>query len=317
MATAFAFNSAQLDQLNSGTYCVFPVSTIPLRTNVTSSDVSTVPGFIPVILTGRQTLATGLVFSAFNYPYFNYTVDTVGFCLARLVGSSPSPSDRLVAFSAYRNALDQDIITPPGAFANSFNVDAIRGLLELVSVYRYTSANLGTPAPAALPLGLIYLAGSRNNTVTFGNPLAAPRMIAWRATNGSDLANVYDRAIGNDGQTDHILDMRLNRIRLGKALVRGNANAFQGATWWGSNTIDELSLTAANTPTLFADSSKWTQLTTGVTIPANTWVSSQSNDNQTFWNYLKFSTDSNIANAVATIEFGESTFQSTTVNMVP
>jgi hypothetical protein len=317
MATAFAFDSAQLDQLNSGTYCVFPVSAIPSRSNVTSGNVSSVPGFVSVILTGRQTLATGLVFNAFNFPYFNYTVDTVGFCLARLVGSSPSPSDRLVAFSAYRNALDQDIVTPPGAFANSFNVDAIKGLLELVSVYRYTSANLGIPAPATFPLGLIYLAGTRNNTVTFANPVGATKMQAWRAADGSNLSGIYDRATGNDGQTDHILDMRLNRIRLGKALVRGNTNAFQGATWWGSNTIDELSLTAANTPTLFADSSKWTQLTTGVTIPANTWVSSQSNDNQTFWNYLKFSTDSNIANAVTVIEFGESTFQSTTVNMVP
>jgi hypothetical protein len=317
MATAYAFTSAPLDLLNSGTYCVYPVSSIPPKSNYSSADTNQVPGFIPVILTGRQSLATGLVFDAFNYPFFNYTVNTVGFCLARLVGSSPSPSDRLIAFSAYKNALDQDIVTPPGAFANSFSVDAIKGLLELVSVYRYTSTDLGTPAFTAFPLGLIYLAGTRNNTVAFANPALVPRMAVWRATNGTDLSVIYDRTSGNDGQTDHILDMRLNRIRLGNALMRGNGNIVQGAKWWGSNSIDELSLNATNVPTLFADASKWTPLTSGVTIPVNTWVSSQSSDNQTFWNYLKFSTDSNIANAITCVEFGASTFQSTTVNMVP
>jgi hypothetical protein len=128
---------------------------------------------------------------------------------------------------------------------------------------------------------------------------------------------VYDRVSGNDGQTDHILDMRLNRIRLGKALVRCNANAVAGATWWGSNSIDELSLTSANVPGIFADASKWTQLTASTALVVNTWTSMQSNDISTFWNYLKFSTDTNIANAITTVELGESTFQSTTINMVP
>jgi hypothetical protein len=223
----------------------------------------------------------------------------------------------LVAFCAYKNALDQDIITPPGAFANSFSVDTVKGLLELVSVYRYTSGGLGVPAPAVFPQGLIYLAGTRNNTVAFANPAVVPRMAVWRATNGTDLSTVYDRVSGNDGQTDHILDMRLNRIRLGKALVRCNANAVAGATWWGSNSIDELSLTAVNVPGIFADASKWTQLTASTALVVNTWTSMQSNDISTFWNYLKFSTDTNIANAITTVELGESTFQSTTINMVP
>jgi hypothetical protein len=222
-----------------------------------------------------------------------------------------------VAFCAYKNALDQDIVTPPGAFANSFSVDAVKGLLELVSVYRYTSGALGTPAAAAYPQGLIYLAGTRNNTITFANPTLVPRMAVWRAINGTDLSPIYDRTNGSDGQTDHILDMRLNRIRLGKALMRTNGSAVAGATWWGSNSIEELSLTTTNVPTLFADTGQWTQLTAASALAANVWTSMQSNDISTFWNYLKFSTSGNIANAIATIEFGESTYQSTTVNMVP
>lgn len=318
MATAFAFDSAPLDILGSGTYCVFPVSAIPSQGASLSGDVSSVPGFTPIVLTGRNLLPTGLIFNDFSYPFFTYSVSTVGFCLSRLVGGTPSPSDRLVSFSAYSNALTQDIITPPGSFANSFTVDTIKGLLELVPVYRYTSTSLGVPAPGAFPLGLMYLAGTRNATVSYANPISATRMAAWRATDGGSLAAIYDRTGGNDGLTDHILDMRMNRIRVGQFLVRANSgSAVPNAQWFGSNLIEELSITAGNTAAIFADNSLWTPLTSVTTLPSSIWSSMQSTNNQTFFKFLKFSTGNTVNNAIVTVEFGESTYESTTINMVP
>lgn len=317
MSTAFSFTSAPISTLSTGTYCAFPVSSIPSPSSVTTSEVNTVPGFEPVILQNRQLLSTGLVFSDFQYPFFNYTVDTVGYCVARLVGSAPSIADKLICFNGYQNALDQDIITPPGAFSNSFSLDPAKGVLELIPAYRYTSGALGTPAPAAFPQGLIYLLGTRNNTIAFANPATDTRLYAWRASDGSLFNGIYDRTNGNDGALNHILDTRINRIRVGKILVRVNANALTGVTWYGSNSIPELSLTTGTVNEVYNDTSEWTALTTPTNCPPNAWTSLQSNDTTTFWNYLKYECTGNTNNSITTVEFSESTWQSTKINMVP
>lgn len=316
MTTAFTFNAAPLATLNSGTYCVFPVSTIPLVSNTLSQDVSGVPGFLPVILTGRNLTATGWIFNDFEFPFFNYTTDTVGFVVSRLVGGSPSPADKLVLFCGFGNSLNQDIVQPPDSFTNSFSVDPVKGLLERIPVYRYTSGASYVPAPAVVPQGTVYLAGTRNNTIAFANPTDASRMTAWRATDGSSVAALYDRTAGNDGQADHILDMRLNKLRVGAVLLRTNTPSITNVIVYGSNLIDPLSLTTGTTNATFNNASLWTALNAPISIPPNTWGVVQSTDNTTFWSYLKISS-SNQANNIGIVEFLASTFQSRTLNMVP
>jgi hypothetical protein len=111
--------------------------------------------------------------------------------------------------------------------------------------------------------------------------------------------------------------MRINRIRVGKILVRVNTSALSGVTWYGSNSIPELSLTAGTASAAYNNASNWTALTTPTNCPANAWSSLQSNDTTTFWNYLKYECAGNTNNSIVAVEFGESTWQSTKVNMVP
>lgn len=314
MATAFVFVSAPLNNLSTGTYCVFPVSSIPSANDTIAANVSAINGFAPVILQNRQLLATGLVFDSFQYPFFNYTVDTVGYCVARLVGSSPSPNDQLVCFNGYSNALDQDIVTPPGSFSNSFTVDPAKGVLQLIPAYRYTSGNLAVPAVNALANGSIYLAGTRNNTVAWA--AVTDRVFVWRAVDGANAGDLYDRVLNTAGTPDHILDMRQSRIRVEDILMRTSANSLNNVTWWGSNSIAEGELTSANTNSIYNNNARWTQLTAAVNLPASQWTKVTTNDRITFWGHLKMNS-ANTNNSVQEIEFGRSTWQSPKANMVP
>lgn len=315
MSTAFAFDDAPLTELSTGTYCAFPVSTIPAKSAVLSAETASVLGFNPVILTGRNLTATGWLFDSFSYPFFNYTVNTVGFCVARMVGGAPSSSDKLVCFNGYSNALDQDIVTPPGAFANSFAVLPPYGLLRQIPAYRYTSGNIPQPAAAALPQGLMYLAGTRNNTFAWATPADNVRCSAWRATDGTSAGEFYNRSIANSLAPDHILDMRANRIRVGQIWMRCGTG-LNNVTWWGSNSIDEAELTAGNTSAIYNDNSRWTQITNSTNLAANAWTGVTTTNNTTFWGHLKLNS-ANTNNTVQEIEFGASTFQSTSINMVP
>lgn len=315
MSTAFAFDNAPLTELSIGNYCAFPVSEIPAKSAVLAADVANIPGFVPVVLTGRNLTATGWLFDNFSYPFFNYTTNTVGFCVARMISGAPSPSDKLVCFNGYTNALDQDIVTPPGAFANAFTVAAPYGLLRQVPAYRYTAGSIAQPALATVPQGLMYLAGTRNNTVAWATPVDNTRCSVWRAIDGGNAGELYNRAIANTSTPDHILDMRTNRIRVGQIWVRCGV-ALNNVTWWGSNSIEEGEINSGNTSAIYNDNSRWTQITNSVNLPAVTWTLITTTNNTTFWGHLKFNS-ANTSNGVQEIEFGASTFQSTTINMAP
>ena len=322
MTTSFTFNQAPLNALDSGTFCIFPVSSRPSQTAVVSSDVNSISGFIPVILTGRNLTSTGWFFNPFEFPAFTYTTDTVGYVISKLVGSSPSPGDRLVLYSGYGNSLGEDITLPPNSFANRFPIDPVRGLLERIDNFLYTSTAAASPAaaPGVFPNGLVYLAGTNNNTIAFANPMAPAvpgnsRMYAWRNTDGSTHSGLYDRTLGNEGATDHIVDMRLNKIRPGTVVMRTNSAA-TNVVISGSNTIEPLSITAGTANAIAGNNNLWTPISTPANLASGVWNSIQCTDSQTFWSYLRISSN-NAANWLSGIEYMASSYQSRTQNMVP
>jgi hypothetical protein len=319
--TAFTFNSAPLSTLNSGIYYVFPVSALPLQTYSTVSQVASVPGFVPVTLTNRQLTATGLFFDDFEFPFFNYSTNVIGYVIAKQAGGSSQASDPLLCFSSFINSLGDDITTPPDEYTNRFSIDPVRGVLERIPAYRYTSGATYIPLPdqANYPRGTLYMIGTRNNTVVFANPSDGLRLSLYKA-DGSGNSNLGDRTFGGSGEPVNMLvDCRTGAIRVGSLMLRTNVGAINQVELYGSNSIAELSLTsAALISGAYANAANWTLISNGsVNIAGNNvWSRVDSVDQQTFWKYLKIKS-AGTGDLVQGLEFLNSSYQSTKINMVP
>jgi hypothetical protein len=317
---SFTFNSAPLNYLDSGTYYAIQVSSQPFETYTSVSQLARIPGINPVILTGRTVTATGLIFDNFLFPFANYTDQVLGFVIAKQLGSQPQDGDELLLYSGYINILLDSIVIPPGSYATQILVDTVNGVLKRIPAYRYFSGNSPVLANNAVaPKGIMYLAGIRNNlSNTYSNPADSVRVGAWRSSDGASLNVLYDRTAGNDGATNHVLDMKANKIRVGQMYLMTNTTALTGVQMFGSNAIEPLSLTAGTVATAFNNNALWTQISAPTSAPGgNVWTAIQSTDTATYWSYLKIINTGNVSNAFSIIEFMSSTFQSKTLNMVP
>jgi hypothetical protein len=299
---------------------VLPVSSAPLATYNSVSQCASVPGFEPVILTGRNLTATALLFDNFELPNFSYSTNVVGFVIARQSGGSPQVSDQLLLYSNFVNALFQDIVIPPGDYTNRFTVDPVTGVLKRIPAYIYTSGAPYQPTVnATAPLGLLYLSGTRNATVAYANPSDGVKMGIYRGVDGTGFGLLGDRTAGNDGQADFILDMKGNRIRVGTMLLMTNIPASTGVTIWGSNSIEPGTLTTnVNYAAAFSNSSLWTQISAPTNCAGgNVWTQIPATDQQTFWSFLRVNSAANVSNSFSVIEFMASSIQSVKQNMVP
>jgi hypothetical protein len=102
-------------------------------------------------------------------------------------------------------------------------------------------------------------------------------------------------------------------------MLRTNVGAINQVELYGSNSIAELSLTsAALISGAYANAANWTLISNGsVNIAGNNvWSRVDSVDQQTFWKYLKIKS-AGTGDLVQGLEFLNSSYQSTKINMVP
>jgi len=315
----FVFNLAAEEirtgslDLASGTYYAHLVESAPANsaTAVSNLTVSTATGYIPQSLTGKSLTGGVWTFGQVDFPTYNFPNPLVGVVICKQAAASPSPSDRVVSFSLFKNAAGANVVVPVSTtkIPHTFGTD---GAIKLQNVYAYTSGSYSGVFPDTN--GLLYLLGTSNNTQTYANPITSKinamgggtpsnstdRDSATIVSNALSLALDFSGASGTKGRK-----IRVSSLRLVAAVnAYGNSGT---VTLSGSNSLPAFTTAYIN------DDNYWTALASG-NIDFNLSASNlNSSDTATYWRYIRVSGSK--ALDFREIEFYNSTISSPDLNM--
>jgi hypothetical protein len=312
MAT-FIFNWAEaalvattLD-LSTGSYYAHLVTANPLPTHTTVADL-TVPtslGYTSTALTGLSYNASRWTFSNFSFPKYVFASIPVGVVFCKKLGASPASSDPIICFSSFYNAAQQNITLTVGTYFVNIAL-GVGGAIAFSYRYQYSSGVYVNSGP--VPEGLIYLVGTRNNTVAYSNPLTGATSIS----NASGATTEFtDRSIGTVGlfSTGYAFDFGTILIRPGTFGFCHRDTVSKTAELWGTKTLP--AFTAPN----IANNGLWTLLGTVTNLITDWNFITVSNTD--YWRYFKLCSSDNTATlSLQEIEFYSSSALSPTANFV-
>jgi hypothetical protein len=310
---AFNFNSAPLGDLGIGTYYAIVVSALPLVSAATIANLSIPPAFPPFILQSQTLTVSKWTFADFTFANFAYPSNLYGVVVARRIGSSPATTDPLINFSPFVNTLGQEFLMPAGSYAIPVTFGAL-GAMQITPVYRYSSGVYVAGGDGGYPRGLIYLMGTKNNTLAFNNPVTRG-MLTTMDYQGNPADYLTDRlgSIGTVSDYSRGIDFLSNRVRVGNFAFRGDTNGnYVTYALMGSNNLPSQSLSSI----AVNSSTGWTALGS-ITAGSNSYGGvATSLDPVTFWRYLRITATVYAGeNHLAEVEFYNSTIESPIINI--
>jgi hypothetical protein len=308
-AASAELTAATLD-LSTGNYYAHLVTTVPLLTHSTAADLvlPTTSGYASAALTGLSYNSTRWTFDSFSFPKYNFVTAPTGVAICKRAGTTPASTDRFICYSDFNNSIGQSINVQVGIYVVNLQFGT-NGAINFSYKYQYASgiyANTET-----IPKGLIYLIGSRNNTITFADP--EPAKIAKLPT-GTSVTN-RNSADGpvNTGFT-FALDLNTFVIRPGTIGIYNfyPTTGIININIWDSNNLSN------NFPSNYANTSLYTQLGNFSITTGWNYVMKTFDVNSTiFWRYFLFQITSLSSSLVINeVEFYNSSIIAPTLNMV-
>lgn len=307
--TSFLFSPADTQDLSTGVFYAHIVSTEPSlsATNVSQINITDAIGYVPYTLTGLIFNTIKWTFDNFTYPAYNYVTSPYGVVVCKQLGSTPVSTDPVIYYTSLDNAINQTVIFPTGKYTLnvSFPVD---GIIVYRQYYNYNSGPYVNTE--AIPKGLMFLLGTRNNTQSYLDPVNNS-ILGGGAFLDGDInflgRNAESTTAGVNTTSLFAYNFGSRRIRVG---TMGFLNSVTRAVQWtvsGSNSAPDISATNLNF------SSYWTTLCTTSSLTTG-WNFATSSD-PTYWKYLRFT--ANIANRdLQEIEFYNSSMYSTDENLM-
>lgn len=303
-ATA-AIAATTLD-LSTGTYYAHLVTTAPVVGHSTVADLvlPTTSGYVSTPLTGLSYNSARWTFDSFSFPNYAFTSAPTGVVICKRAGASPANSDGIICYSDFNNSIGQVITLQIGAYVVNLQFGN-NGAINFTYRYQYNSGIYVVGAP--IPNGLIYLIGTKNNTVTFANPLAA-------AASNADFGNsneFTDRVVGSVAffARRYAFNFGVNSIKpVTFGFIHRDAIS-KTIQLWGTNNLPAFDATNID------DDSLWTSIGS-ITNPIAGW-NFITVANNTYWQYFKLkSSDGTLTLSLQEIELYSSTALSPSVNFV-
>jgi hypothetical protein len=162
--------------LSTGDYYAHLVTSIPAisSTVVSSLTIPTSSGYTSTPLTGLSYNSTRWTFNTFSFPKYSFASIPTGVVICKRLSAVPSINDQVICYSDFNNSIGQAINLQVGGYVVNLQFGS-NGAINFSYRYQYSSgAYINTET---IPKGLIYLIGSKNNTVTFADPTPS-KMVA-------------------------------------------------------------------------------------------------------------------------------------------
>jgi hypothetical protein len=303
---AAALQAATLD-LSAGNYYAHLVTAVPVLGHSTVADLvlPTSGGYTSTPLGGLSYNATRWTFDSFNFPKYLFVSAPIGVVICKQSGGLPANTDGIICYSDFNNAIGQTILLSVGSYVVNLQFGS-NGAINFSYRYQYTSGAYVNTEP--VPKGLIFLIGSKNNTIAYANPFTAANSISENNNNQAVLQTERSALSGQDFSRYLAYDFGSNiSIRPG-TFGFWSIGDYPGVEpqLWASNTM---SLTDA----AVTSNINWTLLGSKVG-PTNGW-NFITPTNTSYWRYFKLATSNNANSMVSLkIEFYNSIALSSTVN---
>ena len=304
-ASTFTFPPFNTTNLATGVFYAHLITTTPNIANTLVSDLvlCSVPGYVPVLLTGVSLTPTRWSANNITFPIYNFTTPIVGVVICKQVGGTPANTDPILSYSDLANSLSQNVTSGTGN-VNLFVDVATNGMVTYTDNYIYSSG--ANALDLAVPYGLIYMLGTNNNTGSYLNPLTSTKIISSTEAGSSSVG--FDRSLVSTTnlRQNYGFDLTKFTIKVGDMAIYTMTTS-TNVILWGTN-----SPSAWNTA--YTSSTGWTALTTATPLIANQYTTITSTSTS-YWKYLRLSSN-NSDISLQEIEFYNSFILSPTANMV-
>jgi hypothetical protein len=274
--------SANALNLSVGNYYAHLVTAAPLISHTTVADL-TLPGsvgYTSAPLTGLSYNSSRWTFDNFSFPSYVFASIPIGVVICQRVGVSPESSDPIICYSAFNNSNGQVITLTVGTYFIDLSFGT-NGAINFSYRYQYTSGAFD-PAlpPTPAPPGLIQLIGSKNNTLTYTNPLNDSNTLPSNAAIADRSTTVGS---GNLMAANQAIDFGATLIRFGTIGYFIHNPFGTSFNIWASKNIGAFNSTNVN------NNSLWTQLNPSTLNWTNGAWSFFNCTNTEYWRYLRFS----------------------------
>jgi len=309
-SAAAGLQAGTLD-LSTGNYYAHIVTSVPVLNNTTVADLvlPTTTGYTSAALTGLSYNANRWTFANFTFPKYLFAAIPTGVVICKLSGATPAATDIIICYSDFNNSIGQVLTLVVGNYLVNLTF-GVNGAINFLYRYRYSSGAFVTGE--AIPKGSLFMIGSKNNTVAFSNPFMAAQTNVNSDQNGANAQDLRltDRSISQSAYYGKVaLDFGSRAIRVGDFRFNmGAVSSGAGLSLFGANNLDAFNSLNVN------DSTKWT-LIGSTANPGSPGCFSIPVTNQTYWQYIKFQTNTLSADLPLTeLEFYNSQVLSPTIN---
>jgi hypothetical protein len=295
--------------LNTGNYYAHLVTTPPAQSSLTVADLTlpVINGYASTPLTGLSNNSSRWTFDSFSFPKYAFAAAPTGIVVCKRSGATAASTDEVICYSDFNNSINQPITLSVGAYVVNLNFGN-NGAINYSYRYQYSSgAYVNTET---IPKGLIYLIGTKNNTVAFSDP--NPSKITQNTLGATSFTDRdHTMSASYNGLINMALDLGTLKIRPGTIGIFNYSTTNGSVQIWGSNNLGGNFSTNATNTSLYT--SLGTFSVTGWEYAMKTFVV----NNPDFWRYFLFQiTPSGTGLSPTEIEFYSSSVLSPTQNFV-
>jgi hypothetical protein len=304
---AAALQAATLD-LSTGNYYAHLVTVAPALGHSTVADLvlPTSGSYTSTPLTGLSYNTARWTFDSFNFPRYSFVTAPTGVVICQRNGTSPANTDGIICYSDFSNSIGQQINLQVGVYVVNLQFGS-NGAINFSYRYQYGSGAYSSVEP--VPKGLIFLIGSKNNTLAYTNPFNNTNC----NSNGNDpfvAVQCTNRTLVNTSFKSFI------SYDFGNLRILPNVFGFYSSAAVAADVQLSGSNDASISDSGVAVNANWTLLGSKSSTLANVW-SFINVTNPTYWRYFKLQTANNSQTlGPIEIEFYSSLVLSPTANFV-